>query len=237
MSAEHPRTLHTPEVPLGTDGLLDIPAGAYVVGNIGAGTATGMLHNVLPGRSCNDTDGNDTYVVDIDFDADTVAELQSDNRAHNREHAVVVQASADALPVRDETFDELYVFNVAGDGLNTMRGVDFGQKAIIEILSKLKEGGTIYIGECDTPEVAVRNLQQISVDAIPWQITVEALQNDALTSRLDLLGMSVFEKAKYMEKNVLEPGNTRLLGCTDGIQPFNPFLLGITKGQPRKKSV
>jgi SAM-dependent methyltransferase len=237
MSAEHPRTLHTPEVPLGTDGLLDIPAGAYVVGNIGAGTATGMLHNVLPGRSCNDTDGNDTYVVDIDFDPDTVAQLQSDNRVHNRNHAVVVQASADAIPVRDETFDELYVFNVVGEGLNTMRGSDFGQKAVIEILSKLKEGSTVYIGECDTPEVAVRNLQQISVDAFPWEVTVEALQNDALRSRLGLLGMNVFEKAKFMEKNVLEPGNIRLLGSTNAIQPYNPFLLIITKGQPRKKSV
>lgn len=236
MSAEHPHTLHTPEVPLGTDGFLDIPADAYVVGNIGAGTTKGMLHNVFPKYSFDSTDNKDTYIVDVDFDPDTVAELQSDNRAHNREHAVVVQASADAIPVRDETFDELYVFNVAGDGLNTMRGVDFGQKAIIEILSKLKEGGTIYIGECDTPEVAVRNLQQISVDAFPWEVSIQVFQSNELMEKLKKLGMGSMQQ-NFAWVDSEESDIVTILGSRHAVQKLNPFLLVITKGQPRKKSV
>lgn len=216
-----------------------IPHDAVVCVQVGTRSAENVLNNIFSQKES----GVNTFLVEIDSDSaasERIARVVGPNH-------LAMRASLVDLGMRSNSVNQIFAFNVIGDSqsqsIDTYSRVDV--HALNEVLRVLKVGSSFYIGETITPEWAAIVLSNIDFSNLSDEVSVTLYQDSeehALTmiEFLEEVGIRKEKRVNFFgTRGINEQSGVvykDLPGSDVRIHMFKPFVLKITKGQPRKKS-
>lgn len=210
-----------------------IPEEAPVAVHIGAGTLGRTLKHVFPDSPVVKQAGNGAYILEVDISAKTTKRVAEANEAG----VFAVRSSADHIPVRDASVDELYASNVVGEP-PTAATDETGQpfyrtKATFKEFERvLKDTGVIVIEETTTPGTAARVLKNIDFDDLGfvWEMTQD---DKEIGERLRKFGAGERRVGTYAagRRMITNPTAEKSANAMSGLvfDPNKPLLLILRK--------
>lgn len=146
-----------------------IPPGAPVAVQIGPFNAERTLERFFPDNPIIKNLGNGSYDVEVDILAEATREIA----AAKKSGVFAVRTSANQIPLRNGSVDEIYALNVFGESHRiALRKVGLplhkDQQTFAEFSRILKKDGHVVICESYTPDIAADILKDIDFAAQGW---------------------------------------------------------------------